>query len=49
MASIDKNSYAHMFGPDCMSGDRVHEVDTGLCSKVKTFGVHLSVEIQGDL
>ena len=48
MATIDKNSYAHMFGPDCISGDRVHEVDTGLCSKVETVCVYLSVEIQGN-
>lgn len=41
MASIDKNSYAHMFGPACMGGDRVHEV-----GKPHT---HLSVEILGEL
>ena len=46
MASIDKHSYAHMFGPDCMGGDRVHEV-----GKPHTHfkpHTHLSVEILGE-
>lgn len=40
MASIDKHSYAHMFGPDCLGGDRVHGY-----GKPHT---HLSVETLGE-
>ena len=35
MASIDKHSYAHMFGPDYMGGDRVRLADTDLWIEVE--------------